>query len=117
MALLLAAVGVYGVVSFSVTRRTREIAVRSALGARSSRLLGLLLRQGMAPVLAGAVVGVVCASALTRFTAVFLYRISPTDVLTFGASGLLLILVAAAAAYMPARRAARIDPTEALRHE
>jgi ABC-type antimicrobial peptide transport system permease subunit len=116
-ALLLAAVGVYGIVSLSVERRAREIAVRAALGARTGRVLFLALRQGIQPVAAGVGIGVAVALALTRHASAFLYRVPAADALTFGSCGLLLIAASAAAAYKPARRATKIDPMQALRHE
>jgi putative ABC transport system permease protein len=117
IALALAAVGLYGVISFSVARRTREIGVRMALGARRQQILGMVLRQGLAVTLAGVAVGVAAALALTRVMGSLLYGVSPTDATSLGAVAALLVTVALAASYAPARRATRVDPAVALRGE
>jgi ABC-type antimicrobial peptide transport system permease subunit len=116
-ALLLAVAGIYGVLAYSVARRTREIGVRIALGASTGNVLGLVLGQAMATALAGVAAGVLGAFSLTRLMRSLLFEISPTDPLTFAAVALLLLLVVALAAYLPARRATRVDPTIALRYE
>ncbi|MGH9801644.1 MAG: FtsX-like permease family protein, partial [Blastocatellia bacterium] len=116
-ALLLAATGVYGVMAYAVSERTREVGIRMALGAQSSDVVGLILKQGMTLTLAGVVAGmigaVIAASAMTSL----LYGIKATDPLTFVAVALLLFVVAFLACYLPARRAAKLDPMAALRHE
>ena len=117
LALGLAAVGIYGVLAFGVGRRTREIGIRLALGARPRDVLRLVVRQGMQPVIAGVLVGTAGALALTRLMASLLYSVSPTDPATFVAVPVLLTMVAWIACYVPARRAMRIDPTVALRVE
>ena len=117
LALMLAAVGIYGVISYSVSQRTHEIGIRMALGAQPSDVLHLVVRQGAAMAAAGVVIGLAGALALARLLTSLLYGISPTDSLTFVAVALLLAGVAAAASYIPARRASRIDPILALRHE
>jgi predicted permease len=117
IALALAAVGLYGVISFSVARRTREIGVRMALGARRQQILAMVLRQGLAVTLAGMAVGVAAALALTRVMGSLLYGVSPTDATSLGAVVALLVTVALAASYAPARRATRVDPSVALRGE
>jgi putative ABC transport system permease protein len=116
-ALLLAAVGVYGVVAYAVAQRTREIGLRVALGATRGGVMRLVVGQGLRVVGAGAAVGVLGAFALTRVLASQLYGVSPTDVPTFVGVPLLLVAVAAAASAAPARRAARVDPQTALREE
>jgi predicted permease len=116
-ALLLAVAGIYGVLAYSVARRTREIGVRIALGASTGNVLGLVLGQAMATALAGVAAGILGAFILTRLMRSLLFEISPSDPLTFAAVALLLLLVAALAAYLPARRATRVDPTIALRYE
>jgi putative ABC transport system permease protein len=116
-ALLLAAVGIYGVLSYSVTRRSREIGIRIALGASSRCVLGDVLKEACALVAAGLAIGVVAALALTRVLASLLYGVSATDVPTFAAVSGLLAFVAVAAAYLPARRATRVEPIVALRYE
>jgi predicted permease len=116
-ALALACLGLYGILSYAVARRTREIGVRMALGAQRYDVLSAVIRQGMLLTLLGCLLGVVLAVALTRVVSSLLYGITPTDPLTFLATVLLLGTVALLSCWLPARRAARIDPMEALRYE
>ena len=117
IALALSMVGIYGVTAYSVGQRTREIGIRAALGAQRNDLLGLLLRQGMRLVICGVIAGVLASVALTQFLASLLFKVQPTDPLTFGGVALLLVAVSAAACGIPAWRAMRVDPMVALRHE
>jgi putative ABC transport system permease protein len=117
LALTLASVGIYGVIAYGVTQRTQEFGIRIALGADGRDVLRLVLGQGTRLVLLGIGLGVVLALTLGRFLSTLLYGISPTDPLTFGAVALLLVLVALAACYVPARRATRVDLIETLRYE
>ncbi len=117
LALLLAATGVYGVISYSVERRRREIGIRMALGARSGELLALILRRNARPVLVGLVVGLAVSLAISKVLENLLYGVSRLDPLAHGAVLALLLAAAAAASAIPARRACRTDPVEALRHD
>ena len=114
---LLTAIGLYGVTAYSVVRRTQEIGIRMALGAKRGDVLRLVVRRGMVQVAVGLALGLVAAYGLTRFIAGWLYGVKPTDPATLAAVTLLLLAVALAACYLPARRAARMDPMVALRTE
>jgi putative ABC transport system permease protein len=117
LALVLAAVGIYGVLSYQIARRTHEIGIRMALGASHLNVLGLVLREGMLVVLAGVVTGVAAAFALSHFLASVLFGVQPADPLTFASVVFVLVSVALLACYIPARRATQVDPLVALRHE
>jgi ABC-type antimicrobial peptide transport system permease subunit len=117
LALLLAAVGLYAVISYSVAQRTYEIGVRTALGARRVDVLKLVLGQGMSLVGAGMITGLVGALMVTRVLRSMLHNVTPTDPVAFAAMAAALISVALVATYVPARRAANIDPISALRTE
>lgn len=117
LALALAAVGIYGVMSFATSQRTHEIGVRMALGAQPRDVLGLILGQGMKVTLVGVGLGVIASIAVTRVLSSYLFNVSATDPMTFAAISLLLAFVSLIACYIPARRATRVDPLVALRYE
>ncbi len=117
LALILASVGIYGVISYAVSQRTREIGVRMALGAHPADVLRLILGEGLKLVLVGVVLGILAALAMTRFLTTMIYGVSATDPLIFGSVITVLIAVSLAACYVPARRAMRVDPIIALRYE
>ncbi|HEY9479005.1 MAG TPA: FtsX-like permease family protein, partial [Gemmatimonadaceae bacterium] len=116
-ALLLAAIGIYGLMAYAVTQRTREMGIRMALGARPRDVLALVVRQGMVLAGLGIALGIGGAFAATRLLASLLYGVAPTDLPTFMSVAVLLGAVAFLACWLPARRAARVDPTVALRAE
>jgi putative ABC transport system permease protein len=117
LALTLAAVGIYGVTSYSVTQRTSEIGIRVALGAQPADVFRILVGEGLRFALIGVAVGLVGALILTRLLASFLYGVSASDPLIFLSVAFLMIAISAAASFFPARRATRVDPMVALRHE
>ena len=117
LALLLASVGIYGVTAYAVSQRTHEVGVRMALGAKGHDVMKLILRQHLIPAIAGVVVGIAGALAVSRFLESLVYGIGATDAVTFACVAVMLVSVAALAAYIPARRATRVDPLIALRAE
>jgi ABC-type antimicrobial peptide transport system permease subunit len=117
VALLLAAIGIYGLMAYSVQQRTQEIGIRMALGASSQDVRSMVVKQGMALALTGVVLGVAAALGLTRLMASLLYGVTPRDPIAMTSVAVLLIGVALAATYFPARRASRVDPVVSLRYE
>jgi ABC-type antimicrobial peptide transport system permease subunit len=117
IALLMSAIGIYGLMHFFVVQRTNEIGVRMALGARYANVLGLVLRQGLALAFAGTAIGIGCALLVTRLLSSLLFGVTPGDPLTFASTAAILLGVAVLACWIPARRAARVDPMLALRQD
>ena len=117
LALLLAGIGIYGIMAYNVSRRTNEIGIRMALGAQASAVLTMVLREAWLLAILGTVAGIAAALAVTRLLANELFGIKPNDPATYCAAGLLLLAIALLAGAIPARRAASIDPCNALRHE
>ena len=117
VAVALAAIGIYGVLAFIVTHRTREIGIRMALGARSAAVVSLVVRQSAVQIVVGVATGLAGAALLSRYLEGLLFGVTPLDVVTFVAAGVAFALVALAAAYGPARRATKVDPLIALRAE
>jgi ABC-type antimicrobial peptide transport system permease subunit len=117
LAIVLASVGIYGVMSHTVSQRTHEIGVRRALGAMNNNVLGMVLRQGLKLTIIGIAIGLLASWGLTRFLAGNLFGITPTDPLTTVAVVAVMVAVALLAMWLPARRASRIDPLTALRYE
>ena len=117
LALVLVAVGLYGVIAHSVAQRTQEIGIRMALGATSTDVVKLVVKEGLSLAIIGVIVGVAAAFACTRLMSNLLYGVSATDITTFIIASALLAVVALAASYIPARRAAKVDPMVALKYE
>jgi putative ABC transport system permease protein len=117
IAVLLAVMGIYGVMSYYVSQRTREIGIRVALGANSRDVLGLVVKLAAKLALIGVVVGIALALGVARLIATFLYGVSPSDPITYASVAAVLIAVALLASFIPARRASKVDPMTALRYE
>jgi len=117
LALLMASLGLYGVISYLVERRTQELGIRIALGAQRSNVLRLVLGDGLKMAAGGVAIGLLAAFGLTRLLARMVYGVTTTDPITFGTIALVLIVVALLACYLPARRATKVDPLVALRYE
>jgi ABC-type antimicrobial peptide transport system permease subunit len=117
IALVLACIGIYGIMAYTVARRTNEIGIRMALGAQADRVLHMILREASWMALVGVIVGLAAAAAMGRLIASMLFGLKSYDPLTLGGASLLLVLIAIAASWVPARRAAHVDPIKALRHE
>jgi ABC-type antimicrobial peptide transport system permease subunit len=117
LALVLAAVGIYGVIAYTTRQRTREIGIRMALGAQRSQILRLVLGQGLRLTTIGLALGLALSLTLTRLLSRLLFGVTPTDLVTFGGVTLLLCAVALGACYLPARRATSVDPMVVLRYE
>jgi putative ABC transport system permease protein len=117
VAMILAAIGLYGVMSYSVSQRTREIGIRLSLGAEPQRIWRMVIGQGLILILIGVGIGLASAFALTRLMATLLFEVTPTDAMTYAIVSVGLLFVALLACYIPARRAAKVDPMVALRYE
>jgi ABC-type antimicrobial peptide transport system permease subunit len=117
MALVLGVIGIYGVIAYSVSQRTREIGIRVALGAQHGQLAAMFVRHGLLLTAAGVACGLGAAIALTRLMSSLLFEVSPVDPFTYGAVAVGLVAAAALASYLPSRQAAAVDPVEALRAE
>jgi len=117
LALVLASVGIYGVISYSVTQRSHEIGIRLALGASPGEMWWMVVRQGLKLAAVGVSIGAIATLALGRAVSGLLFAVKPADPLTFGSAALLLVAIAFLASYFPARRATKVDPVVTLRHE
>jgi ABC-type antimicrobial peptide transport system permease subunit len=117
LTLLLAAIGIYGVAAHSVSLRTREVGIRMSLGARAMDVSRMFVREGLSLSLFGVAAGLGISAAVSKLLTTFLFGLTPTDTMTFVGGSTILCLVAVVASYLPARRAARVDPLVALRHE